>query len=313
MKAVQIDEYGGPEVLRYRENVQEPEVAANKLLIDIHAATVNPVDWKIMSGGRQKQMPLTMPFVLGVDLSGVVREVGEGITEFAPGDPVWAVVNQDQPGGYQEVNAVDAGVVSLKPKNVSHVEAAALALTGLTAMVAIDDTAGLKPGEKILVQGGAGGVGSFAVQAAKAMGAEVFATCSERNIDYVRSLGVDHVIDYTKGDFRDAVPIVDVVFDTVGNAAPGVHEASFDVLAPGGRLVWIAGQPESFSPPRDDVEVLRPQVYRSSERMRRVANLVEAGSVKPPEIKEISLADIPDAHRKSMGYHVRGKMVVRMR
>lgn len=313
MKAVQIDEYGGPEVLRYRENVQEPEVAANKLLIDIHAATVNPVDWKIMSGGRQKQMPLTMPFVLGVDLSGVVREVGEGITEFAVGDPVWAVVNQDQPGGYQEVNAVDAGVVSLKPKNTSHVEAAALALTGLTAMVAIDDTAGLKPGEKILVQGGAGGVGSFAVQAAKAMGAEVFATCSERNIDYVRSLGVDHVIDYTKGDFRDAVPIVDVVFDTVGNAAPGVHEASFDVLAPGGRLAWIAGQPESFSPPRDDVEVLRPQVYRSSERMKRVAHLVEAGSVKPPEIEEISLADIPDAHRKSMGYHVRGKMVIRMR
>ena len=313
MKAVQIDEYGGPEVLRYRENVQEPEVAAGKLLIDIHAATVNPVDWKIMSGDRQRQMPLTMPFVLGVDLSGVVREVGEGVTEFAPGDPVWAVVNQDQPGGYQEVNAVDVGVVSLKPKNVSHVEAAALALTGLTAMVAIDDTAGLKPSEKILVQGGAGGVGSFAVQAAKAMGAEVFATCSERNIDYVRSLGVDHVIDYTKGDFRDSVPPVDIVFDTVGNAAPGLHEASFDVLAPGGRLAWIAGQPENFSPPRDDVKVLRPQVYRSSERMRRVANLVEAESVKPPEIEEISLADIPDAHRRSMGYHVRGKLVIRMR
>ena len=151
MKAVQIDEYGGPEVLRYRENIQEPEVAAGKILIDIHAATVNPVDWKIMSGDRQRQMPLTMPFVLGVDLSGVVREVGEGVTEFAPGDPVWAVVNQDQPGGYQEVNAVDVGVVSLKPKNVSHAEAAALALTGLTAMVAIDDTAGLKPSEKILV------------------------------------------------------------------------------------------------------------------------------------------------------------------
>ena len=313
MKAVQIDEYGGPEVLRYRENVQEPEVAASKLLIDIHAATVNPVDWKIMSGGRQRQMPLTMPFVLGVDLSGVVREVGEGITEFTPGDPVWAVVNQDQPGGYQEVNAVDVGVVSLKPENVSHVEAAALALTGLTATVAIDDTARLKPGEKILVQGGAGGVGSFAVQAARAMGAEVFATCSERNIDYVRSLGVDNVIDYTKGDFRDSVPLVDVVFDTVGNAAPGVHKASFDVLAPGGRLAWIAGQPERFSPPRDDVEVLRPQVYRSSGRMRRVANLVETGSVKPPEIEEISMADIPDAHRKSMGYHVRGKLVIRMR
>ena len=166
---------------------------------------------------------------------------------------------------------------------------------------------------KILVQGGAGGVGSFAVQAAKAMGAEVFATCSERNIDYVRSLGVDHVIDYTKADFRDLVPPVDVVFDTVGNAAPGVHEASFDVLAPGGRLVWIAGQPERFSPPRNDVKVLRPQVSRSSERMRRSKKLVEAGSVKPPEIEEISLADIPDAHRKSMGYHVRGKMVIRMR
>ena len=313
MKAVQIDKYGGPEVLRYRENVQEPEVAANKLLIDIHAATINPVDWKIMSGSRQRQMPLTMPFVLGVDLSGVVREVGEGVTEFAPGDPVWAVINQDQPGGYQEVNAVDVGVVSLKPKNVRYREAAALALTGLTAMVAMDDTSRLKPREKILVQGGAGGVGSFAVQAAKAMGAEVFATCSERNIDYVRSLGVDHVIDYTKGDFRDSVPPVDVVFDTVGNAAPGVHEASFDVLAPGGRLAWIAGQPESFSPPRDDVKVLRPKVYRSSERMRRVANLVETGSVKPPEIEEISLADIPDAHRRSMGFHVRGKLVIQMR
>ena len=145
------------------------------------------------------------------------------------------------------------------------------------------------------------------------MGAEVFATCSERNIDYVRSLGVDHVIDYTKGDFRDSVPPVDIVFDTVGNAAPGVHEASFDVLAPGGRLAWIAGEPESFSPPRDDVKVLRPQVYRSSERMRRVANLVEAESVKPPEIEEISLADIPDAHRRSMGYHVRGKLVILVR
>jgi len=313
MKAVQIDEYGGPEVLRFREDVPEPVVEPGKLLIDIHAATVNPVDWKIMSGGRQKQMPLQMPFVLGVDLSGVVREVGTGVEGFAPGDDVWAVVNQDQPGGYQEVNAVDAAVVAKKPVNVNHVQAAALALTGLTAMVAIDDTAGLKAGESILVQGGAGGVGSFAIQAAKALGAEVYATCSARNVDYVTSLGADHVIDYTKGDFRNAVSGVDVVFDTVGNASPGVHEASFDVLKPGGRLAWIAGQPADFTAPRDDVEVLRPNVFRSSERMARVAALVESGAVKPPEIEEITLADIPDAHRRSMEGHVRGKLVIRMR
>lgn len=313
MKAVQIDEYGGPEVLKYRENVPEPVVEPGKLLIDIHAATVNPVDWKIMSGGRREVMPLTMPFVLGVDLSGVVREVGDGVEGFAAGDEVWAVVNQDQPGGYQQVNAVDAAVVSKKPANVSHIEAAALALTGLTAMVAIDDTAGLKSGEAILIQGGAGGVGSFAVQAAKAMGAEVYATCSTRNVEYVQSLGADHVIDYSKGDFREAMPLVDVVFDTVGNASPGVHEASFDVLKPGGRLAWVAGQPAGFTAPRDDVEVLRPQVFRSSERMARVAALVEKGAVRPPEIEVIGLADIPDAHRRSMEGHVRGKLVIKTR
>ncbi len=313
MKAVQIDQYGGPEVLRYREDVPEPELVKGNVLIEIHAATVNPVDWKIMSGGRQAQMPLKMPFVLGVDLSGVIREVGAEVEGLAAGDEVWAVVNQDQPGGYQEVNSVDASVVSLKPKNVDHIQAAALALTGLTAMVAIDDTANLKSGERILIQGGAGGVGSFAIQAAKAMNAEVFATCSAKNIEYVKSLGADHVIDYTKGDFRDSVSDVDVVFDTVGNASPGVHEASFDVLKSGGRLAWVAGQPSGFVAPRKDVEVLRPQVYRSAERMRRVAALVESGSVRPPEIEEIKLQDIPEAHRRSMQHHIRGKLVIVMR
>ena len=185
-----------------------------------------------------------------------------------------------------------------------------MALTGLTALWALEDTAQLKRGETILIQGGAGGVAGFAIQLAKHIGATVVTTASAANHDYVRGLGADRVIDYTREDFATLVRDCDVVFDTVGGE---VQLRSYAVLKPGGRLVWIAAAPPGSQPPRSDVRVLRPNVARDRAHLERIAALYETGAVKPPEIARFKLADVAAAHRQSESRHLRGKLVLEIR
>ncbi len=309
MKAIQMDDYGGPEVLHLRE-APEPVAGAGEVVVEIHAASVNPADWKVRDGLRRDVVTVAFPHVLGRDFSGVVRELGPGVADFAPGEAVFAVTERGREGAYAEAIAIRAALAARKPAALSHAEAAALALTGLTALVSLEDTAALAPGETVLVHGGAGGVGSFAVQYARHVGARVFATASARNHDYVRGLGADTVIDYTSQDFAQAVPACDVVFDTVGGE---VHRRSFAVLRSGGRLIHIAPAPAGFEAPRRDVTVVRAEVRRDRRHLERIVELVQSGAVRPPEITHMPLAEASAAHELSKAGHVRGKIVLDVR
>jgi NADPH:quinone reductase-like Zn-dependent oxidoreductase len=307
MKAVLLTNHGGPEMLRYDE-APDPTAGAGEVVVDIHAASVNAADYKVRLGvGRSN---LRFPHILGRDFSGVVSAVGPGVTDLAVGDAVFGVCDQGIEGAYAEKIAIKAAIIAKKPDSLGHAEAAALALTSLTALWALEDTAQLKAGETILIQGGAGGVAGFAIQLARHLGATVITTASAANHDYVRHLGADRVIDYTAEDFTTAITDCDVVFDTVGG---DVQIRSYAVLKPGGRLVWIAPAPEGSQPPRSDVQMLRPGVARDRKHLERMLELLEVGAVWPPEIVRYRLTDAAEAHRVSEARHLRGKLVFEVR
>jgi NADPH:quinone reductase-like Zn-dependent oxidoreductase len=232
------------------------------------------------------------------------------VTDFAVGDPVFGVVERTDDGCYAEKLSVQAAIVARKPDGLSHVEAAALALIGLTSLVSLEDTLHLKRGETILIQGGAGGAGSFATQLARHIGARVITTTSARNVEYVRGLGADQVIDYNTEDFTRVVSGCDAVFDTVGG---DVATRSFAVLRPGGRAAFIASGARAPAPPRPDVTSLRPDVRRDRPHLERLVALVGSGAVRVPEIRTYPLAEAVEAHRVSEGRHFRGKLVFKVR
>jgi len=306
MKAAFIERYGGPEVLQYGD-LPDPVAAPGEVVVDVHAASVNGADWKVRVG-QYKQTKF--PFALGRDFSGVVSAVGAGVDDLKVGDAVFGVLEAGQEGAYAEKVAVKAAIVANKPDALPHVDAAALALTGLTAMSAIEDTLKLKPGETILIQGGAGGVAGFAIQLAKHLGARVITTTSAANRDYVRGLGADEIIDYNATDFTEVVTGCDAVFDTVGG---DVAERSFAVLRPGGRAAFIASGAQAPKPDRDDVASLRPPVGRTRRPLERIARLYQSGAVRPPAVKLYRLSEAADAHRLSESRHFRGKLVFQVR
>jgi NADPH:quinone reductase-like Zn-dependent oxidoreductase len=308
MKAVFCETNGGPEVLRYGD-LPDPTPQSGEVVIDIHAASVNGADWKVRAGHYG---PGKFPQGLGRDFSGVIAGLGEGARDFAVGDAVFGVCDVGQEGAYAEKIAMKASIVALKPAGMSHAGAAAMSLAGLTALVSVEDTLQLKRGETILIQGGAGGVASFAIQLAlaKHIGARVITTASAANHSYVRDLGADEVIDYRTQDFTQVVADCDAVFDTVGG---DVAERSFAVLRPGGRAAFIASGAQAPKPARTDVQSLRPKVGRDRPHLERIAHLFETGAVRPPEIIEYPLAQAVEAHRISESRHLRGKLVLKVR
>ena len=305
MKAAFIERHGGPEVFQYGD-LPDPVAGPGEVVVDIVAATVNAADWKSRSGGYGAAK---FPYVLGRDFSGTISAVGAG-ADLRIGEAVFGVCEAGQEGAYAEKIAVKASIVAMKPESLSHTNAAALALTGLTAMSAVEETLQLKRGETILIQGGAGGVAGFAIQFAKHIGARVVTTTSAANADYVRSLGADKIIDYNAQDFAQVVKDCDAVFDTVGGE---VAQRSFAVLKPGGRAAFIASGAQAPKAPRTDVASLRPPVGRARRHMERIAQLYEAGAIRPPEIKLYRLSQAADAHRVSEGRHFRGKLVFQVR
>ncbi len=307
MKAAYFERHGGPEVIRYGD-LPDPVAGPGEIVVDIHAASVNGADWKVLAG-RYSQLD-DFPYVLGRDFSGTVAALGGGVDEFAPGDAVFGVCDVGQEGTYAEKLAMKAALCARKPDGLSHLDAAALALIGLTAVVSIEDTLKLEAGEKILIQGGAGGVAGFGIQLARHIGARVVATCSARNVDYVRSLGADEVIDYNAVDFTEAVSDCDAVFDTVGG---DVTERSFAVLRPGGRAAFIASGSTPPPSPRDDAISLRPRVGRDRPHLERILELHAAGAVTVPEITTFALADAAAALTTSAARHLRGKLVLKIR
>jgi NADPH:quinone reductase-like Zn-dependent oxidoreductase len=306
MKAVFIDRFGGPEVLTYGDQ-PDPVAGAGQVVVDVVAASVNGADWRVRAG---QYAEAKFPLILGRDFSGTVSAAAADIHDLKVGDAVFGVLEAGREGAYAEKLAITAAIIAKKPDALSHVHAAAMALTGLTAVISIETTLKLQRGETILIQGGAGGVASFAIQLAKHLGARVITTTSTANLDYVHGLGADEVIDYSARDFTQAVSGCDAVFDTVGG---DVALKSFAVLRPGGRAAFIASGPTAPKPERSDVTSLRPAVGRSRPPLERIGQLAAAGAVRPPEIKLFTLSQAAEAHRVSEGRHFRGKLVFQVR
>jgi NADPH:quinone reductase-like Zn-dependent oxidoreductase len=303
MKAVFMEKNGGPEVLTFGD-LPDPVAGQGQVVVDIHAASVNGVDWRVREGNYGST---PFPYVLGRDFSGVVSAVGAGVADLKVGDAVFGVCDVGQEGAYAEKIAIKAAIVARKPASFPDDAAAAMALAGLTALVAIEDTLKLKAGETILIQGGAGGVAGFAIQLAKHIGARVITTASQANHAYVQGLGADEVIDYAREDFTNKARNCDAAFDTVGGE---VAERTFAVLKAGGRAAFIASGPKAPVPKRGDVRSLRPQVGRDREHLERIVALFTAGAVRPPEIILYPLKEAAAAHRLSQSRHFRGKLVL---
>jgi NADPH:quinone reductase-like Zn-dependent oxidoreductase len=309
MKAAYLEKFGGPEVLKYGD-LPDPVAAPDEVVVDVFAATVNAADWKFRGGEYARHAQVKFPQIPGRDFSGVVASIGGGVSDLKIGDAVFGVIAAGREGTYCENIAIAAAIVGKKPDRLSHIDAAALALTGLTAIDTLENTLKLARGETILIQGGAGGVAGFAIQLAKHLGARVITTTSAANLDYVRGLGADEVIDYNAQDFTKVVKDCDAVFDTVGGE---VAQKSFAVLKPGGRAAFIASGAQAPQPNRSDVTALRPPVPRMRKAMERVAELYLAGAVRPPEVKLYRLPQAAEAHRLSEGRHFRGKLVFQVR
>jgi NADPH:quinone reductase-like Zn-dependent oxidoreductase len=307
MKAAYFMKHGGPEVMQYGD-VADPVAGRGQVLVDVHAASVSGADWKVRAG---HYAPITdFPYIPGRDFSGVVSALGDGVKGFAIGDAVFGVCDVGKDGAYAEKIAIRAAIVARKPEKLTHMECAAVALIGLTALVSVEDTLQLKRGETILIQGGAGGVASYAIQLAKHIGARVITTASAANHGYLRSLGADQIIDYNTQDFTKAVSGCDAVFDTVGGE---VGKLAFAVLRPGGRAAFIASGNTAPASPRADVASLRPKVGRDRAHLDRIVALVAGGAVRVPEITSYALSDAAAAHRVSEGRHLRGKLVFKVR
>jgi NADPH:quinone reductase-like Zn-dependent oxidoreductase len=292
-----MHETGSPEVLRYEET-ERPEPGDGEVLIRVRAASVNPVDWKYRRGLADKQLPA----VLGNDVSGTVEEShAEG---FAEEDEVFGLAAS---GGYAEFATAPAGVVAKKPASVSHEQAAAIPVAGLTAWQALFDRAGLQSGQTAVIAGAAGGVGHFAVQFAKLGGARAIGTGSSRNRDFVLGLGAEEYVDYTQQDVADAVSGVDVALDTVGGETT---ESLLPALREGGILVTIAGAPPEEAARERGVRAELFVMSPTSEQLARIAELVAAGEVRVEMAGVVPLAEVQRAHELSESGHTRGKIIL---
>ncbi|MFJ5550657.1 NADP-dependent oxidoreductase [Streptomyces sp. NPDC093225] len=304
MRAVVISEFGGPEVLKVSE-VAKPEPGLNEILVRVHAAGVNPVDWKTRAADALIAWGETR--ISGWDVSGTVEAVGPGVTLFAPGDEVFGMPRFPLPaGGYAEYVAAPARHFARKPAELSHAEAAAVPLAALTAWQALTDTAGVEPGQRVLVHAAAGGVGHFAVQIAKALGAHVIGTASAAKHDFVRSLGADEVIDYRTTAFEEVVSDVDVAIDTVGN---GYGARSLKVLKPGGTLITLNGPDEIPA----DAEAFRTGwtlVEPDFHGMNAIAALAAEGKLKPALDTVLPLEEAAKAHEIVEQGRTTGKVVL---
>ncbi|MBW5481772.1 NADP-dependent oxidoreductase [Streptomyces bambusae] len=304
MRAVVVEQWGGPETLVERE-VERPEPGLNEVLVKVHAAGVNPVDWKVRENGALIEWG-PVP-VLGWDVSGTVEAVGPGVTVFRPGDEVFGMpLFPRQAGGYAEYVVAPARHLAPKPESLTHVEAAALPLAALTAWQALVDAADVRPGERVLVHAAAGGVGHFAVQIAKARGAYVIGTASAAKHDLLRELGADEVVDYRAVRFEDVVSDIDVVLDGLGGETA---ERSLDVLRAGGRLITLPG-PDSVPAPRDGLRADWVLVEPDHLGLREIAALVARGELKPLVETVLPLAEAAKAHEIGARGRTTGKIVL---
>jgi len=308
MKAVCIYSYGGPDVLVY-EDAPRPHPDNGEVLIRVHAAGINPVDWKIREGHLKEMVGHTLPLVLGWDVSGVVEMLGSGITRLKVGDEVFSRPDIARDGAYAEFIVVRESEVALKPKSLDHVHAAALPLGGLTAWQTLFDAAALSSGQRVLIHAAAGGVGHLAVQLAKWKGAHVIGTAAARNHEFLRKLGADQVIDYDTQRFEDAVQPVDVVLDPMGG---DIRRRSWAVLKRGGILVSIVDPPSAEDAAAHGVRQAFVFTQPNAAQLAQIATLADAEKLKAIVETVLPLSDATRAQELSARGHTRGKIVLRV-
>ena len=304
MKAIVIDEYGNNDVLNYAD-VDRPKPGAGEVLVKVHAAGVNPVDWKIR-GGMGKRLGLTLPIMLGGEIAGTVEQLGDGVGGFAVGDAVYGMVPS---GGFAEYAVAKTGGIAAKPPSLDFVSAAAVPLGALTAWQAMFGLGNLVGGQRILITGASGGAGSLAVQLAKAKGAHVIATASGRNEAFVRGLGADEFVDYTERPFEEVVKGVDVVFDAVGG---DTFARAFHALRKGGFLVTSVAFPSDEKAREFGITAGRVFCKPNADQLAAVSELVAAGKLKPHVATVLPLADVRKAFELSESGRTRGKIVLRI-
>ena len=311
MKAVVFDRYGSVEVLQYRE-LSKPTIKPDQLLVRVSASSVNPVDWKIRQGHVQLLSGFNFPRIVGSDISGVVEEIGREVTKFQPGDEVYTFLNPINGGACAEYAVVPESDAAIKPKNITHAEAAGVPIAGLTALQSLRDLGVIQSGNKVLINGASGGVGTFAVQVAKAMNAEVTGVCSAKNREFVKSLGADFVVDYAEVDFTQQPEKYDIILDAVGTRTFAECEK---VLQPEG--VYISTLPilDNFAP------MLTSWFISGKKAKLIVANantsdlgalreLIESDKVEPIVDRTYSLQEVAAAHAYSETGRAIGKIAI---
>lgn len=311
MKAVRIHRHGGPEVLQYGD-APRPEPSEGEVLVRVHAASVNPADWKTRAGFQPTRQPLAFPYILGWDIAGTVESVGPSatsITTFRPGDAIYGLIRFPQPGSaYAQYVTVPVVDIAAKPERLDYIHAAALPLVALTAWQALFEVAHLQRGQTVIIHGATGGVGHIAVQLAKAQGATVIAIASAHNADFVHTLGADSVIDYKHAELEKCASDVDVVFDTVGGAN-GPRLVS--TMKPGGTYVsiaWALPSPEQAA--NASITAQGMLVHPDAQALAELARWVDRDLLTPVVEHVFPLANVQQAHQLGEEGHVRGKLVL---
>lgn len=326
MKALQITKYGElKESLKFAE-VEKPAISDSEILIEVKAAALNPIDYKIVQGHLKEVLELDLPVGIGYDVSGVVTEIGSKVKDFKEGDEVYSRVPQEYMGTVAEFVAVDSSVVAHKPENVTFEKASSLPLTGLTAIQALEKV-GLKKDDRILIHAGSGGVGSFAVQYAKAKGAIVYTTTSSTNLDWVKALGADRVIDYKNEDYKEVAKNLDIVFDTLGDDY--TFEA-FDIIKEGGSVTTIVGPPdaesakqmgiENYEMPEKLAKLIKEKsaTYKhtwmqpNAKQLNEIKEMVEERTIRPSIDLVYSYEDAVKAFEYLATGRAQGKVIVNM-
>ncbi len=306
MKAIRIHRYGGSDVLRY-EDVAPPMVGPGDVLIRVVAAAVNPIDWKIREGLLQQRLRHHLPLTLGWDVSGVVEVAGESVSTLRRGDAAFAFSDLHRSGSYAQYVAVRESEVARKPPALSHQNAASLAMAGTTAWNVLIQVAALSAGQRVLIHAASGGVGSIAVQLAKWRGAHVIGTTSQSNMELVKSLGADEVIDYRATPFQTVARDIDVVLDTIGGQ---VMDDSFGVLRPGGLLISIVSPPAEDRPETAGVRALLVNTQPSATALEKLGELVTGGRLRALVGAEFALSEAAKAQDLSQSGRARGKIVL---
>lgn len=308
MKAIIIDEYGGKDQIKERE-IQKPSPGQDQVIIKLHASSINPIDWKLREGYLRGMLPFEFPIILGWDAAGTVDMLGENVLNFKKGDRVFARPETTNRGTYAEYTAVDAHLLAKIPDSISFEEAACVPLAGLTAWQCLFDFGQVKRGDKVLIHAGAGGVGTFAIQFAKNAGAYVATTAGTHNIEFLKSLGADVVIDYKKEDFETVLHDFDFVLDSLGGEN---QEKSFSILKEGGKLASIVSEPDKEKAGMKKIESRLVWLIPNGEQLGIIADLLEQKKVKVIIGHRFPLSEegIKEAHALSESHHAKGKIVI---